>query len=81
MTLGKDRDRRSPGRILQVLLPISWPMKLKCQPEDFRVEELPLVAPGGPGRYTFYKLTKREPRNDRSGRADLPALEPGRPPR
>jgi tRNA pseudouridine13 synthase len=34
-------------------------MKLKCQPEDFRVEELPLVSPAGPGRYTFYRLTKR----------------------
>jgi len=34
-------------------------MKLKCQPEDFRVEELPLVSPKGPGRYTFYRLTKR----------------------
>ena len=34
-------------------------MKLKCQPEDFRVEELPLVEPGGAGRYAFYKLTKR----------------------
>ena len=35
------------------------PMKLKCQPEDFRVEELPLVSPAGAGRYTFYRLTKR----------------------
>ncbi len=34
-------------------------MKLKCQPEDFRVEELPLVSPGGPGRDVFYRLTKR----------------------
>ena len=34
-------------------------MKLKCQPEDFRVEELPLVSPAGHGRYTFYRLTKR----------------------
>jgi len=34
-------------------------MKLKCQPEDFRVEELPLVSPAGPGRYTFYRLSKR----------------------
>jgi tRNA pseudouridine13 synthase len=34
-------------------------MKLKCQPEDFRVEELPLVSSAGPGRYTFYRLTKR----------------------
>lgn len=33
-------------------------MKLKCQPEDFRVEELPLVSPEGHGRYAFYKLTK-----------------------
>ena len=35
-------------------------MKLKCRPEDFRVEELPLVSPDGPGRYTFYRLTKRD---------------------
>ena len=34
-------------------------MKLKCQPEDFRVEELPLVSPAATGRYTFYRLTKR----------------------
>ena len=34
-------------------------MKLKCQPEDFRVEELPLVSPAGTGRYTFYRLSKR----------------------
>jgi len=35
-------------------------MKLKCRPEDFRVEELPLVSPDGPGRYTLYRLTKRD---------------------
>ncbi len=35
-------------------------MKLKCQPEDFRVEELPNVSPGGHGRYAFYRLTKRD---------------------
>jgi tRNA pseudouridine13 synthase len=34
-------------------------MKLKCRPEDFRVEELPRVSADGPGRYTFYRLTKR----------------------
>jgi len=34
-------------------------MKLKRQPEDFQVEELPAVAPAAKGRYTFYKLTKR----------------------
>lgn len=34
-------------------------MKLKCQPDDFRVEELPDVQPGARGRYTFYRLTKR----------------------
>ncbi len=34
-------------------------MKLKCQPEDFRVEELPLVSPARGGRYGFYRLTKR----------------------
>ena len=40
-------------------LPPWRPMKLKCQPEDFRVEELPLTSPAGGGRYTFYRLTKR----------------------
>ncbi len=34
-------------------------MKLKCRPEDFRVEELPVVTGDGPGRYTFYRLEKR----------------------
>jgi tRNA pseudouridine13 synthase len=37
-------------------------MKLKCRPEDFRVEELRLAPPGGegPGRYTLYRLSKRD---------------------
>jgi tRNA pseudouridine13 synthase len=34
-------------------------MKLKCLPEDFRVEELPTVVPGRSGHHTFYRLTKR----------------------
>jgi tRNA pseudouridine13 synthase len=34
-------------------------MKLKRQPEDFRVEELPLVEGGDLGRFAFYRLTKR----------------------
>lgn len=34
-------------------------MKLKCRPDDFRVEELPTVAPGRDGRFVFYRLTKR----------------------
>src|ERR1700682_573843 len=34
-------------------------MKLKRQPEDFQVEELPLVAGGDRGRFVFYRLTKR----------------------
>ncbi len=34
-------------------------MKLKCLPEDFRVEELPLVAAERAGPYAFYRLTKR----------------------
>jgi tRNA pseudouridine13 synthase len=34
-------------------------MKLKRQPEDFRVEELPLVEGGDAGRFAFYRLTKR----------------------
>ena len=34
-------------------------MKLKRQPEDFRVEELPLVEGGDQGRFGYYRLTKR----------------------
>jgi tRNA pseudouridine13 synthase len=34
-------------------------MKLKCQPEDFRVEELTTVQPLDQGPYAFYRLTKR----------------------
>lgn len=35
-------------------------MKLKRTPEDFEVEELPLVMPGGDhGRFVLYRLTKR----------------------
>jgi tRNA pseudouridine13 synthase len=41
-----------PNRILD-------PMKIKCRPDDFSVEELPLVSPGSTGRYAFYRLTKR----------------------
>ncbi len=33
-------------------------MKLKRLPEDFQVEELPLVSGGQRGRFTFYRLTK-----------------------
>jgi tRNA pseudouridine13 synthase len=35
-------------------------MKLKCRPEDFRVEELPIVSPERLGKYTLYRLKKRE---------------------
>jgi len=34
-------------------------MKLKRQPEDFQVEELPTVSGGDHGRFGFYRLTKR----------------------
>jgi tRNA pseudouridine13 synthase len=34
-------------------------MKLKCRPEDFRVEELPSTSPAAVGRYALYRLTKR----------------------
>jgi tRNA pseudouridine13 synthase len=34
-------------------------MKLKCRPEDFRVEELPVTALAAAGRYALYRLTKR----------------------
>ncbi len=40
--------------------PYPTPMKLKCRPEDFRVEELPLTKASEHGRYTFYCLTKRD---------------------
>ncbi len=37
-------------------------MKLKCRPEDFRVEELRLTSAGGDGtgRYSLYRLRKRD---------------------
>jgi tRNA pseudouridine13 synthase len=35
-------------------------MKLKCQPDDFRVEELTAARPVASGRYTFYRLTKQD---------------------
>jgi tRNA pseudouridine13 synthase len=35
-------------------------MKLKCQPDDFRVEELTDAQIAGSGRYTFYRLSKRD---------------------
>ena len=34
-------------------------MKIKCRPEDFRVEELPIVEPGDRGRFVLYRLSKR----------------------
>jgi tRNA pseudouridine13 synthase len=34
-------------------------VKIKCRPEDFRVEELPTVTPGDRGRFVLYRLTKR----------------------
>ncbi len=43
-------------------------MKLKRQPEDFQVEELPLVEGGDFGRFGFYRLTK-------TGIGTLEALE------
>ncbi len=43
-------------------------MKLKCQPEDFLVEELPVIEPGRDGRFTFYRLSK-------TGIGTLEALE------
>lgn len=43
-------------------------MKLRREPEDFRVEERPDVTPGDRGRYTFYRLSKR-------GLGTLEALE------
>ncbi len=35
-------------------------MKLKCQPEDFRVEELTAARPAAKGRFVFYRLTKTD---------------------
>ncbi|MDR3637568.1 MAG: tRNA pseudouridine(13) synthase TruD [Isosphaeraceae bacterium] len=43
-------------------------MKLKRLPEDFQVEELPLVSGGERGRYILYRLTK-------SGLGTLEAIE------
>jgi tRNA pseudouridine13 synthase len=43
-------------------------MKLKRQPDDFQVEELPTVSVGDRGRFVFYRLTKR-------GMGTLEALE------
>lgn len=34
-------------------------MKLKRQPEDFQVEEIPIATPSDRGRYTFYRLSKK----------------------
>ncbi len=34
-------------------------MKLKRLPQDFQVEELPVVTPQAGGRFTFYRLTKQ----------------------
>ena len=34
-------------------------MKLKRQPDDFQVEELPIVDPGGRGPFVLYRLSKR----------------------
>ena len=55
-------------------------MKLKCQPEDFRVEELPLVTPAGRSVHVL-PPDQAKHRHDRSRRSDLPAMESGRPPR
>ena len=55
-------------------------MKLKCQPEDFRVEELPLVIAGRDRSLHVLPPDQAEYRHDRSRRSHLPALEPGRPP-
>src|SRR5262249_44322756 len=35
-------------------------MKLKCQADDFLVEELTDVKPGDSGHYRFYRLTKQD---------------------
>jgi tRNA pseudouridine13 synthase len=34
-------------------------MKLKQQPDDFQVEEITTIAPGGEGPFAFYRLEKR----------------------
>ncbi len=34
------------------------PLKIKCRPDDFVVEELPTVEPGDAGPFTFYRLEK-----------------------
>ena len=37
-------------------------MKLKRLPEDFRVEELPLIQGGDRGQFTFYRLCETRDR-------------------
>src|SRR5262245_34687634 len=54
------RDRLDPGRSPGSLVSVVLVMKLKCQPDDFRVEELTDARPGVSGRYTFYRLTKQD---------------------
>src|SRR5271166_1841540 len=34
-------------------------MKLKQQPDDFRVEEITTIAPGADGTFAFYRMEKR----------------------
>jgi tRNA pseudouridine13 synthase len=33
--------------------------RLRCEPEDFRVDEIPLYAPAGEGGHTFVRIQKR----------------------
>jgi tRNA pseudouridine13 synthase len=34
-------------------------VRLRCEPEDFRVDEIPLYAPSGEGGHTFVRIQKR----------------------
>ena len=56
---GGSRDESGRADDPGVHRPRSPTMKLKRLPEDFQVEELPLVAGGDRGRFAFYRLTKR----------------------
>lgn len=40
--------------------PVALGGRIRVQPEDFRVEEIPLVRPAGRGRYVLFQIEKRE---------------------
>src|SRR4051794_35671104 len=58
--MGRSPRARRRGRS-RLRSPASHPgtMKLRRLPEDFQVEELPVVEGGDRGRFVLYRLTKR----------------------